>query len=210
VQVEDQASRAIYVRLRHRARVLRGLGVGFVVLIALALLFGTIPYFLAGDMAASESRTAREMRRFDAEQHAKDVELRDRVAGETARAPYAESPDPTAVMTGGAGTPPAQAHAPSSAAPTLGVGQIPELTIGDEAFSAAVIRITNVVLLIALVYLLGGLYRYTMRLASYYDEKADALRLLEAGDRQLEARLAQITVPGMAWTGTPVRRRARV
>jgi hypothetical protein len=60
------------------------------------------------------------------------------------------------------------------------------------------------------VYLLGGLYRYSMRLASYYDEKADALRLLEAGDRQLEARLAQITVPGMAWTGTPARRRARV
>ena len=35
MQVEDQASRAIYIRLRYRARVLRGLAFGFVVLIAL-------------------------------------------------------------------------------------------------------------------------------------------------------------------------------
>jgi len=49
-----------------------------------------------------------------------------------------------------------------------------------------------------------------MRLASYYDEKADALRLLEAGDRQLEERLAQITVPGATGARTPARSRERV
>ena len=72
------------------------------------------------------------------------------------------------------------------------------------------IRVTDVFLLVALVYLFGGLFRYSMRLASYYDEKADALRLLEAGDRQLEERLAQITLPGVARGGTPARRRERV
>ena len=50
---------------------LRGLGIGFVVLIALTLLFGTIPYFLAGDMAVTESRAALEMRRFEAEHAAR-------------------------------------------------------------------------------------------------------------------------------------------
>jgi hypothetical protein len=49
-----------------------------------------------------------------------------------------------------------------------------------------------------------------MRLASYYDEKADALRLLEAGDRQLEERLGQITVPNAAGTVARPRRAERV
>ena len=66
---------------------------------------------------------------------------------------------------------------------------------GDEVVAAAVIRITAVVLLIGLTLVFGGLYRYSMRLAAYYDEKADSLRLLEAGDQQLEQRLSQITVP---------------
>jgi hypothetical protein len=210
VQVEDQASRAIYVRLRHRARVLRGLAVGFVVLIALTLAFGTIPYFLAGSMAVTESRAALEMRRSEAEQHAKGVEKRDRVAGEAASGADAESSGPTAASTGSAGATPAQAQAPPSAAPTPGAGPIAGLAVGDEAFSAAVIRITGVFLLVALVYLFGGLYRYSMRLASYYDEKADALRLLEAGDRRLEERLSQITVPGATGTATRARRGERV
>jgi len=209
VQVEDQASRAIYVRLRHRARVLRGLAVGFVVLIALTLAFGTIPYFLAGSMAVTESRAALEMRRSEAEQ-AKGVEKHDRVAGETAGGADAESSGPPAAPTGAAGAPPTQAQVPSSAAPTPGAGQIPGLAVGEEAFSAAVIRITAVFLLVALVFAFGGLYRYSMRLASYYDEKADALRLLEAGDRQLEERLSRITVSGVTETGTPARRTERV
>ena len=107
MQVEDQASRAIYVRLRHRARVLRGLAVGFVVLTALTLAFGTIPYFLAGSMAVTESRAALEMRRFEAEQYAKGVEKRDTVAGETARGPGAESSGPAGARTGSAGEAPA-------------------------------------------------------------------------------------------------------
>jgi hypothetical protein len=209
MQVEDQASRAIYVRLRHRARVLRGLAVAFVVLIALTLAFGTIPYFLAGSMAVTESRAALEMRRSEAE-HAKGVEKRDRVAGETASGADAEGAGPIAASTGGAGAPPAQAQAPSVAAPTAGAGPVPGLAVSDEAFAAAVIRVTDVFLLVALVYIFGSLYRYSMRLASYYDEKADALRLLEAGDRQLEERLSQITVPGVAGTGTPVQSRERV
>jgi hypothetical protein len=73
-----------------------------------------------------------------------------------------------------------------------------------------VIRITTVVLLIALVYVFGSLYRYSMRLASYYDEKADSLRLLEAGDRHLEARLAEIAIPVADRAGTPVGRAERV
>jgi hypothetical protein len=210
VQVEDQATRAIYVRLRHRARVLRGLAVAFVVLIALTLAFGTIPYFLAGSMAVTETRAALEMRRAEAEQHAKGVERRDRVAGETATSPDAERTGSAAETTGGAGAPPAQVQAPSSVAPTPAAGQIAGFAVGDEAFSAAVIRITDVFLLVALVYLFGGLYRYSMRLASYYDEKADALRLLEAGDRQVEERLSQITVPGATGAGTPARSRERV
>ena len=190
---------------------LRGLAVGFVVLTALTLAFGTIPYFLAGSMAVTESRAALEMRRFEAEQYAKGVEKRDSVAGETARGPEAESSGPAAARTGSAGEAPAQAEArPPAAAPTPGAGQIPGLAVGDEAFAAAVIRVTDVFLLVALVYLFGGLFRYSMRLASYYDEKADALRLLEAGDRQLEERLAQITLPGVARGGTPARRRERV
>ena len=210
MQVEDQASRAIYVRLRHRARVLRGLAVGFVVLTALTLAFGTIPYFLAGSMAVTESRAALEMRRFEAEQYAKGVEKRDTVAGETARGPGAKSSGPAGAPTGSAGEAPAQAEArPPAAAPTPGAGQMPGLAVSDEAFSAAVIRITDVFLLVALVYLCGGLYRYSMRLASYYDEKADALRLLEAGDRQLEERLSQISVPGATRAGTPARSRER-
>jgi len=204
VQVEDQASRAIYVRLRHRARVLRWLAVSFVVLIALTLAFGTIPYFLAGDMAVTESRAALEMRRFEVEQHAKLVERRDRAAGETAHGADAEGTIPV-IAAAGAAAPPAQMQ---SAAPAPAAGPIPALAVGDEAFSAAVIRITDVFLLVALVYLFGSLYRYSMRLASYYDEKADALRLLEAGDRQIEERLSQITVPGTPTARVPSGREA--
>ena len=91
MQVEDQASRAIYARLRHRARMLRGLAVGFVALIALTLAFGTIPYFLAGDIAVSETRAALEMRRTDAA-HASGVEKRDTSAGEPANAASADAP----------------------------------------------------------------------------------------------------------------------
>jgi hypothetical protein len=105
------------------------------------------------------------------------------------------------------GAPPAQGQ---SAAPAPASGPIPGLTVSDEAFSAAVIRITDVFVLVALVYVFGGLYRYSMRLASYYDEKADALRLLEAGDRQLEERLGQITVPNAAGTVARPRRAERV
>jgi hypothetical protein len=203
-QVEEQASRAIYVRLRHRARVMRGLAVSFVALIALTLAFGTIPYFLAGNMAVDESRAALEMRRFEAEQHAKIVEKRDRAAREAANVADAESAGPLAVAAA-TGAPPAQGQ---SAAPAPASGPIPGLTVSDEAFSAAVIRITDVFLLVALVYLFGSLYRYSARLASYYDEKADALRLLEAGDRQLEERLARITAPDASGTRTPARREA--
>ena len=188
---------------------LRGFAVGFVVLIALALAFGTIPYFLAGSMAVTESREALEMRRSEAE-HAKSVEKRDRVAGETAGGADAESAGPAAAPTGGASASAAQVQASSAAAATPGAGQILGLAVGDEAFSAAVIRITAVFLLVALVFIFGSLYRYSMRLASYYDEKADALRLLEAGDRQLEERLAQVTVPAVAGTGTRARRGERV
>ena len=201
MQVEDQATRAIYVRLRHRARVLRGLAIGFVALIALSLAFGTIPYFLAGSMAVAESRAALEMRRAEAE-HAKGVEKRDRIAAEAASGADAESAGPPAAPTGGAGgagAPPAPAQSQPSAAP---IGPMPGLAAGEETFAAAVIRITAVLLLVVLVFVFGGLYRYSMRLASYYDEKADALRLLEAGDRQTEARLSQITVPGATGTGT--------
>ena len=208
MKVEDQASRAIYVRLRHRARVLRGLGMGFVVLIALVLAFGTIPYFLAGDMAVNESRAALEMRRTEVERHAKGVEKRDRVAGETASGADAESSDPPAATSGGAGAPPVLAQTRPPAAPTPVAGQIPGLAVGDEAFSAAVIRITAVFLLVALVFVFGSLFRYSMRLASYYDAKADSLRLLEAGEGRLEERLSQTTVPGVR--STPGRRSARV
>ena len=237
MQVEDQAPRAVYVRLRQRARALRGLAIGFVALIALTLAFGTIPYFLAGSMAVTESRAALEMRRFEAEQNAKGVEKREgvekrnRVAGETASADDAVGAGPTTAATGGAGGAPAhaEARAPAAAAtggaggapahaevrapaaaPTPGTGQIPGLGVGDEVFSAAVIRVTAVLLLVALVYLFGSLYRYSMRLASYYDEKADALRLLEAGDLQLEERLSQITEPGTTGARRPVRSRERV
>ena len=207
MQVEDQASRAIYVRLRHRAHVLRSLAVGFVGLIALTLAFGTIPYFFAGTMAVTESRAALEMRRSEAE-HAKGVEKRDRAVVETASATEVEGSGAIAAPAGGAGGAPAQADArPPAAAPTPGVGPIPALAVGDEAFSAAVIRVTDVFLLVALVYLFGSLYRYSMRLASCYDEKADALRLLEAGDWQLEARLSQITGPGATAARTPARSR---
>jgi hypothetical protein len=214
VHVEDQASRAIYVRLRDRSRLLRGLGIGFVMLIPLTLAFGTIPYFLAGDTAISESRAALEMRRFQA---AARVEKQDRSAGETANnRSDADASDSPAVAMGGAGAlpeqpaaalvaaPPPQAQRPAE--PASAAGPPNPLQVSDEAFAAAVIRITTVVLLIALVYIFGSLYRYTMRLASYYDEKADAIRLLEAGDRQLEERLSEITIPGRSRAGTPVRR----
>lgn len=210
-QPEDQASRAIYVRLRHRARVLRGLAVSFVILIALTLVFATIPYFLAGSMAVTESRAALEMRRFEAEQHAKSVERRDRAAGEPAGGADAESAIPT-VAADASGTP---AQGPSavptqgpSAVPAAGAGPVPGLAVSEEAFAAAVIRITDVFLLVALGWLFGSLYRYSMRLASYYDEKADALRLLEAGDRQLEERLSRITVPGTPAARIPSQREA--
>ena len=188
MQVEDQATRAIYVRLRHRARTLRALAIGFVGLIALTLAFGAIPYFLAGDMAVTETRAALEMRRVEAE-HAKGVERRDRTAVETAGDAAAADALPAA----SAGAAPMLAQA--QAAPAAGAAPAPRSGVGDEAFAAAVIRITDVVLLVALVFIFGGLYRYSMRLASYYDEKADALRLLEAGDRKLEERLSQITIP---------------
>jgi len=224
VHVEEQASRAVYVRLRHRARVLRGLGIGFVALIPLTLAFGAIPYFLAGDMAINESRAALDMRRSEAELDAKSVEKRDRSAGEpasthgdpdttdapaaTSGAAGAQPVQPPAQHVAAAPTPQPQARLP--AAPTAETGSRAALAGSDEALSAAVIRITAVVLLIALVYVFGSLYRYSMRLASYYDEKADALRLLEAGDRQIEERLAQITIPAPGQTGAPMERGERV
>jgi hypothetical protein len=198
VQVEDQATRAIYVRLRHRARTLRALAIGFVGLIALTLAFGAIPYFLAGDMAVTETRAALEMRRAEAEQ-AKTVEKRERSAVEPAADAAAEAL-PTASGDAAPLIAEAQAGPAAGAAPALRSG------VGDEAFAAAVIRITDVVLLVALVFIFGSLYRYSMRLASYYDEKADALRLLEAGDRQVEERLSQITVPLSPKSEPPVPR----
>jgi hypothetical protein len=205
VHVEDQASRAIYVRLRDRARVLRGLGICFVVLIPLTLAFGTIPYFLAGDTAIGEARAALEMRRFQVQYQAAGVEKQDRIAGEPASGRgEAEASDSPTVATGGGGALPEQPPAARAAAPppqaqrpaepALTAWPRDSLQISDVAFSAAVIRITTAVLLLALVYVFGSLYRYSMRLAWYYDEKADALRLLEAGDRQLEERLSQITL----------------
>lgn len=219
MHVEDQASRAIYVRLRDRARVLRGLGICFAVLIPLTLAFGTIPYFLAGDTAVSESRAALEMRRFQAERQAASVERQDRFAGEPASVRSdADVTGSPAVVMGGAGAlpeqppalpvsaPPPQTRGPAEPASTAGLRD--PLHIGEEAFAAAVIRITTAFLLIALVYIFGSLYRYSMRLASYYDEKADALRLLEAGDRQLEERLSQITLAS-AEAGAPARSAGR-
>jgi hypothetical protein len=187
VQVEDQATRAIYVRLRHRARTLRGLAIGFVALIALTLAFGAIPYFLAGDMAVTETRAALEMRRAEAE-HAKGVEKRER-RGEPVGEAAAADALPAASGDAAPLIAEAQAGPAGGAAPALRSG------VGDEVFAAAVIRITDVVLLVALVFIFGSLYRYSMRLAAYYDEKADALRLLEAGDRQVEERLSQIPIP---------------
>ncbi|HTO50642.1 MAG TPA: hypothetical protein VML91_23600 [Burkholderiales bacterium] len=208
MHVEDQASRAIYVRLRHRARVLRGLAVGFVALIPLTLAFGAIPYFLAGDMALNETRAALEMRRSQAEQHAKSVEKQDRSAVDPAGSHG--DPDTTVApaTAPGAGAPAAPERTPP--AQTAENGQRAAFAASDEALSAAVIRITAVVLLIALVYVFGSLYRYSMRLASYYDEKADALRLLEAGDRQLEERLSQVSVPDAAGKSAPARSTAEV
>jgi hypothetical protein len=184
VQVEDQATRAIYVRLRHRARTLRALAIGFVGLIALTLAFGAIPYFLAGDMAVTETRAALEMRRAEAE-HAKGERRGGEPVGDAAAADAlpAASGDAAPLIAE------AQAGPAAGAAPALRSG------VGDEVFAAAVIRITDVVLLVALVFIFGSLYRYSMRLASYYDEKADALRLLEAGNGRVEERLSQITIP---------------
>ncbi len=201
----------------------RGLGIGFVVLIALTLAFGTIPYFLAGDMAVTESRAALEMRRSQAEPQTKGVEKHDRSAGEPASSHGDPDTTDSPAAPGGASAQPAQppaqhiAAAPTPqpqsqppAALTAENGPRTALAVSDEALSAAVIRITAVVLLIALVYVFGSLYRYSMRLASYYDEKADSLRLLEAGDRQTEERLAQITIPGQDRAGIPTRRSERV
>jgi len=221
MQVEERASRAIYVRLRHRARMFRGLGMGFVVLIALSLAFGTIPYFLAGDMAVTETRAALQTRRDHAQHQTKGVEKQDGVAGETATAHRdSDTSGAPAPASGGAGAQPALSPAQPVTAPTTqpkaqqpadpASGLRPLHPAGDETFSVAVIRITAVVLLIALVYVFGSLYRYSMRLASYYDEKADSLRLLEAGELQLEERLAQITVPDEGRSGLPIRRRERV
>ena len=184
---------------------LRGLGICFVVLIPLTLAFGTIPYFLAGDTAISEARAALEMRRFQAQSQAAGVEKQDRIAGEPASGRGdAEASDSPTVAMGGAGARPEQPPAARAAAPppqaqrpaepALTAWPRDSLRLSDEAFAAAVIRITAVVLLIALVYVFGSLYRYTMGLASYYDAKADSLRLLEAGDRHLEERLSQITL----------------
>jgi hypothetical protein len=170
---------------------MRWLAGGFVALLALTLGFGTIPYFLAGNMAVTEAREALEMRRAEAHQ-AKSVENRDKAGGETAAAADAERADPPVKPP----APSATAATPATPAmPAANAGPLPGLAVSDEAFSAAVIRVTGVVLLVTLAYLFGGLYRYSMRLASYYDEKADALRLLEAGDRQTEARLAQVVAP---------------
>ena len=184
-------------------------------LIALTLAFGTIPYFLAGDMAVSESRAALEMRRFQAEPQTTGVEKQDRIAGEPASGRGdPDTTDSPAVAMGGAGAQPEQPprsasqrrrRPPQAQRPAELASNRPalrdSLQSSDEAFAAAVIRITAVVLLIALVYVFGSLYRYSMRLASYYDEKADSLRLLEAGDRQLEERLSQITIPGQGRAG---------
>jgi hypothetical protein len=158
----------------------------------LTLAFGMIPYFLAGHMAVTESRAVLEMRRIEAEQHGKGVEKRDRNAGEAADAGEAQTASgPPAAGAANAGTRSATA-------------------VGDEAFAAAVIRTTAAVLLIGLVFVFGGLFRYSMRLAAYYDEKADSLRLLEAGEQQLEERLAQITLPSAAAGGSSRRRVARI
>lgn len=217
MHVEDQASRAIYVRLRDRSRLFRGLGIGFVALIPLTLAFGSIPYFLAGDTAISETRAALEMRRFQAEHPAAGVERQNRIAGEPVSGRIdADVPDsPTMVMGAGAQPeqPPAAAPPPRAQRPVESASVTwprESLQVSDEAFAAAVIRITTVVLLIALVYFFGSLYRYSMRLASYYDEKADSLRLLEAGDWHLEARLTQISIPGQGQAGMPVLHRERV
>lgn len=207
MQVEDQASRAIYARLRHRARSARALALGFVALIALTLAFGSITYFLAGDVAVGEARAVLEIWRAETEQHTQRVEKRDRTATELASpGGGAGSAEPAASAPSADAAPPVGQARPR-AATTSGAVQIPGMAVGDAAFAAAVIRITAVVLMIALVFVFAGLYRYSMRLASYYDEKADALRLLEAGDRHLEERLSQITVPGTAGTGAPARRR---
>ncbi len=197
MHAEIQPSRAIYVRLRQRAQLLRGLAICFVALIALTLAFGAIPYFLAGERAVSETRAGLEMRRLEAEHSRNGAGKRDRIAGE-----------PASVGDAGPAGPQAAAQAspfpPAERAATAGPRSM--LAVGDEAFSAAVIRITAVCLLIALIAIFASLYRYSMRLAAYYDEKADAIRLLESGDRRLESLLARTTLPLGLADGTPSRR----
>jgi hypothetical protein len=197
VQPEDLPTRAIYARLRNRARLLRNLGIGFFALIVLTLAFGAIPFFLAGDMAVSDARALFELRKIEAEHEARPRERPDDAAGEHADAAGAGATAPaTPGDTAGTGAPKPPAPPPmervAKAAERAG------LAVGDETFAAAVIRITAVVLMIAVVFVLGGLYRYSMRLALYYDEKADALRLLEAGERQTEGKLAEISLAGTA------------
>lgn len=200
MQLEEQPTRAIYARLRHRARLLRNLGIGFFALIVLTLVLGTIPFFLAGEMAVSDARTLFELRKLEAEQYGRPNERRDGVAGEPADAVGVEAAGPPAPpATAGAGASQARARPPveQMAKASERVG----LVVGDEAFSAAVIRVAAVVLVIFVMFALGGLYRYSMQLALYYDERADALRLLEAGDREADEKLAQITLAGTAEAG---------
>jgi len=206
VQTEDLPTRAIYARLRNRARLLRNLGVGFFALIVLTLAFGTIPFFLAGDLAVSDARALFELRKLQAEHEARPSERRDGAAGEPADAAAAEATAPAAPAADTAGTGAPKPPAPPPMERAAKAGERVGLAVGDETFAAAVIRVAAVVLLIAVVFVLGGLYRYSMRLALYYDEKADALRLLEAGDREVEGKLAGITLAG---TTEAVRRKRR-
>lgn len=204
MQPEDLPTRAIYARLRNRARLLRNLGIGFFALIVLTLAFGTIPFFLAGDMAVSDARALFELRKIEAEHDARPRVQRDTAVSEPADAAETKAPSsPASAETAGTGTPKPPAPPPMERAKA---GERVGLAVGDETFAAAVIRVAAVVLLIAVVFILGGLYRYSMRLALYYDEKADALRLLEAGDRETEGKLAEITLAGTAEAAGRTRR----
>lgn len=205
MQPEDLPTRAIYARLRNRARLLRNLGIGFFALIVLTLAFGTIPFFLAGDMAVSDARALYELRKLEAEHEGRPAGRRDGAAAEAADAAGTESTAPPAAPGAEPGGPQAQPR--PSVEQAAKAGERVGLLVGDEAFSAAVIRASSVVLMIFLVLVLGGLYRYSMRLAVYYDEKADALRLLEAGDREVEGTLAGITLAGTAEAVKRKRRR---
>jgi len=176
-------------RLRDRASIHRHFALAYFVLIVLSLAIGAPLFVFAGSITARDGAALREQLRWEAAFQEKHVEkiVAKSGAGEAGSDAWSESSaaEPIEVQPRLASITPQSPN--ENAAGTVVVDYV--------ALSTMVIRAGLVLLLVFVVQALAGLYKFSMRLASHYGARADALRMLESGDdeRELERLIALLS-----------------